>query len=158
MDFELIKANYLQLRRALIKYLEKFDEESYFYQPTEKSNAVAWIVPHIAAFEKVMVVDKIAGYDFNEFIIPEDVEKYKPSVAGYAYTKNQMMSMEEAIALLKKTMEVSSAFLDEIVHDSEKVKDVDKAVVFDKYMFNFSHETEHYGQIKYLLGTYKRTH
>lgn len=158
MDFELIKANYLQLRRAMMKYLEKFDEESYFYQPTEKSNAVAWIVPHIAAFEKIMVADKITGYDFEEFITTEDVEKYKPSVAGYAYAKDQMMSIEDAIALLKKTMEVSNAFLDEIVHDSEKVKDVDKTIVFDKYMLNFSHETEHYGQIKYLLGTFKRTH
>ena len=156
-DFELLKSNYLKLREAMIKYLSKFDEESYFYQPTEKSNTTAWIVPHIAAFEKVMVTDKILGYDFTKFISEEDVNKYKPTVDGFSFSKEQMMSKEEAIKLLEKTKEVSIEFLDNMINQSEKIKNVDSEIAFDRYMLNFSHETEHLGQLKYLLGTWIRT-
>lgn len=156
MDFELLKANYLKLRNALIKYLDRFSEEGYFYQPTKKSNATAWIVPHIVAFEKVMVTSRIEGYDFPEFISKEHVEKYKPGVDAFTFKKKELLSKEEAIKLLEKSKEVLIKFLEEVIHDTEKTAKVDKAVVFDKFMLNFSHETEHYGQIKYLLGTHKR--
>ena len=156
-DFELLKSNYLKLREAMIKYLSKFEDDSYFYQPTDKSNATAWIVPHIVAFEKVMVTDKILGYDFLEFISKEDVEKYKPTVDGFSFTKEQMMTKEEAIKLLEKTKEVSIQFLDNMINQTERIKNVDPEIAFDRYMLNFSHETEHLGQLKYLLGTWIRT-
>jgi len=76
-DFKLLKVQYLKLRESIIKYLDQFDEESYFYQPTIKSNATAWIIPHISAFEKLMVIDKIEGYNFGIFISQEEIEKYK---------------------------------------------------------------------------------
>lgn len=155
-DFELLKTNYLKLRESMIKYLDKFDEDSYFYQPTEKSNAVAWIVPHIVAFEKVMVIDKILGYKFNNFISKEDVEKYKPTVDGFEFSKDELMSKEKAIKLLEQTREVSIQFLDEMINQTDSVQEVNLEITFDRYMLNFSHETEHLGQLKYLLGTWKR--
>ena len=57
-DFELLKSNYLKLRNAFINYLDKFDLESYYYQPTEKSNTTAWIVPHIALLKKLWSLTK----------------------------------------------------------------------------------------------------
>jgi len=156
-DFELLKSNYLKLRNAFIKYLDKFDSESYYYQPTEKSNTTAWIVPHIAAFEKVMVTNKILGFDFKEFISIEDVEKYKPTVDGFTFAKDQMISKDEAIKLLRITQEVSIEFLDCMTNQTESIINVDPEIAFDRYMLNFSHETEHLGQLKYLLGTWNRT-
>ncbi|NHJ04634.1 MAG: DinB family protein [Candidatus Heimdallarchaeota archaeon] len=155
-DFELLKSNYLKLRNVFINYLDKFDFESYYYQPTEKSNTTAWIVPHIAAFEKVMVTNKILGFDFKEFISDEDVEKYKPTVDGFIFTKDQMMTKEEAIRLLKTIQEVSIEFLDNMINQTELIINVDPEIAFDRYMLNFSHETEHLGQLKYLLGTWNR--
>jgi len=155
-DFELLKANYLKLRENMIKYIGKFEEESYFYQPTEKSNAVAWIVPHIAAFEKVMVVDKILGYNFSKFISKEDVEKYKPAINGFEFTKKDLLPMDQAIKLLEKTKEVSINFLDEMINQTDTISEVNLEITYDRYMLNFSHETEHLGQLKYLLGTWKR--
>lgn len=155
-DFELIKSNYLKLRSALIKYLDRFDEEGYFYQPTEKSNATAWIIPHIVAFEKMMVTDRITGFKFSKFISQENVDKYKPTVDGFAFTKDELLPKEDAIVLLEKSKEVLLKFLEDIIHDVEAVSKVDKDAVFSKFMLNFGHETEHYGQIKYLLGTYNR--
>jgi hypothetical protein len=156
-DLELVKSLYVKLREGLIAYLRKFDDGSYFYQPTPISNSAAWIVPHISAFEKIMVTDKIPGFDFPQFITPEDVAKYKPGVDAFTFTKDEMMGISEAIDLLKKTQEVSIAFLDDLIAGKDSTKDVDKSVAVDKYLFNFSHETEHYGQLKYLLGTWKRT-
>ncbi len=156
-DFELIKANYLKLRSSLIKYLGNFNDVSYYYQPTDKSNSVAWIVPHVVAFEKVMVTDKIKRYKFKRFITQEDVEKYKPAVDGYAFKKKELMKIEEAIKLLNEAQNVSLKFLDDTINGSDSTIDVDFEIAFDKYLLNFSHETEHLGQLKYLLGTYKRT-
>ena len=156
-DFELIKANYLKLRSSVIKYIGNLDEDSYYYQPTKRSNAVAWIVPHIVAFEKVMVTDKISNYKFKQFITEKDVEKYKPAVDGYIFKKKDLMNIEEAIKLLNETQNVSIKFLDDIINGSESTSEVDLEIAFDKYLLNFSHETEHLGQLKYLLGTWKRT-
>ena len=157
LDFELVKNTYLKLRASVIKYLEKFNEESYYYQPTNKSNATAWIVPHIVAFEKVMVVDRIQGYNFPLFIIQADVDKYKPAVDGFNFKREEMMTKVEAIELLQQAQEVSIEFIDNIINQSDDVIDVDPQIAFDRYLFNFSHETEHLGQMKYLLGTWKRT-
>ncbi|MGC9781382.1 MAG: DinB family protein [Candidatus Heimdallarchaeota archaeon] len=156
-DFELIKANYLRLRSSVINYLGKFNDDSYYYQPTDKSNSVAWIVPHIVAFEKVMVTDKIKGYKFKRFITQEDIEKYKPAVDGYVFKKKELMNVEEAIKLLNETQNVSIKFLDDTINGSDSTNEVDLEIAFDKYLLNFSHETEHLGQLKYLLGTWKRT-
>ena len=138
-DFELLKGNYLKLRTAFINYLEKFDSESYYYQPTKKSNSTAWIVPHIAAFEKIMVINKILGFNFKEFISEEDVEKYKPAIDGFNFSKDQMMTKEEAISLLRKTEEVSINFLDCVINQSESIVNIDPEIAFDRYMLNFSH-------------------
>ncbi|MFW9924865.1 MAG: DinB family protein [Candidatus Thorarchaeota archaeon] len=155
-DFELIKANYLKLRNSVLKYLSNFTDESYYYQPTEKSNSTAWIVPHIVAFEKVMVVDKIQGYVFTKFISEEDVDMYKPGVDGFLFDKESLMSMKDALDLLEKSREVMINFLDEMINQADKISEVDSDQVFDRFMLNFSHETEHLGQLKYLLGTWKR--
>ena len=156
-DLELVKSIYTKLRESLIVFLGKFDDESYFYQPTPKSNAAAWIVPHISAFEKLMVTDKIHGFEFPQFITPENVTVYKPGVEAYAFAKDEMMGIPEAIELLKQTQEVSTGFLNDMIAGRDSVRKVDRSVAVDKYLFNFSHETEHYGQLKYLLGTWKRT-
>ncbi|MFX1439778.1 MAG: hypothetical protein ACFFFD_05970 [Promethearchaeota archaeon] len=155
-DLELVKSLYLKLRESLIAYLGKFDDGSYFYQPTPKSNATAWIVPHISAFEKLMVTDKIPGFDFPQFITAENVAIYRPGVKAYALARDEMMQISEAIELLKLTQKVSIGFLDDMIAGRNSVREVDHAVVVDKYLLNFSHETEHYGQLKYLLGTWKR--
>ncbi len=154
--FEMIKAQYQKLRAGLIKWLDKFNDESYFFQPTKVSNSAAWIVPHISAFERIMVVDKIEGYKFAEFIPTEDIAKYRPGVDAYAFEKAELMSKEDAIALLRKTEEVSVRFLDSMIARDDTVKNVDVAVAFDKFIFNILHETEHYGQLKYLSGTWTR--
>ncbi len=156
-DLELVKSLYVKLRESLIAYLGKFDEGAYFYQPTPKSNAAAWIVPHISAFEKIMVTDKIPGFDFPQFITPENVAIYKPGVEAFAFSKDDMMGISDAISLLKRTQQVSISFLDDMIAGKDTIKDVERSVALDKYLFNFSHETEHYGQLKYLLGTWKRT-
>ena len=157
MDFELLKDSYLKLRKSVIKYLDGFDEESYHYQPTEKSNSTAWIIPHIVAFEKLMVTDKISGYVFPEFISQDNVDIYKPTVDGFNFSKEDLLTKEEAIKLLEKTQKVSIEFLDKMINQNEEIKNVEKATAFDRFLFNFSHETEHLGQLKYLLGTFKRT-
>lgn len=156
-EFEFIKTRYLQVRNALIKYLEKFDEQSYYYQPTEKSNATAWIVPHLAAFERVMIMDHIPGFKFNQFISEEDIEKYKPGADGFALEKKEALSKDEAIKLLRKAQKTTLEFLDLLINNAKEVEKVDRNIAFDKYLLNFTHDTEHYGQIKYLLGTFKRT-
>jgi hypothetical protein len=155
-DLELVKSLYSNLRESLIAFLGKFDDGGYFYQPTPKSNAAAWIVPHISAFEKLMVTDKISGFDFNQFITPEDVAIYKPGVDAYTFTRDEMMGISEAIELLRLTQKVSMGFLDDMIVGRDSIREVESAVVVDKYLLNFSHETEHYGQLKYLLGTWKR--
>jgi hypothetical protein len=155
-DLELVKSLYLKLRDSLIAFLGKFDDDSYFYQPTPKSNATAWIVPHISAFEKLMVTDKIPGFDFPQFITPENVAIYKPGVEAYALTRDEMMEISEAIELLKQTEKVSIGFLDDMIGGRDSIREVDRSVVIDKYLLNFSHETEHFGQLKYLLGTWNR--
>lgn len=88
---------------AVIKFLDRFDESSYYYQPTLKSNTTAWIIPHISAFEQLMVVEKIVGYNFSEFISQENIDKYKPNVDGFKFKKEEIMSKEQAIKLLKRT-------------------------------------------------------
>lgn len=145
------------MREAVIKFLDRFDESSYYYQPTLKSNTTAWIIPHISAFEKLMVVDKIVGYNFSEFISQENIDKYKPNVGGFKFKKEEMMSKEQAIELLKRTQEVSVKFLDDLIAQNDSVKEMDPETAFNRYLLNFSHETEHYGQIKYLIGTWQRT-
>jgi hypothetical protein len=155
-DLLFVRKQYLALRESFISFLGKFNDDSYFYQPTTKSNSAAWIVPHISAFEKIMVTDKIGGYEFPEFITLENVNKYKPGVDGFAFSKDDMLGIAEAIELLERTREVSIGFLDDMISEAASVKDVDPKTAIDKYLFNFSHETEHYGQLKYLLGTWKR--
>ncbi|MGY5874997.1 MAG: DinB family protein [Candidatus Thorarchaeota archaeon] len=157
-DFELIKTEYQKLRTGLIKWLDKFNDDSYFYQPTEMSNSAAWIVPHISAFERVMVVDKIEGYEFTEFITDRDIAIYRPGVKAYAFEEDELMSMDDAIALLRKTEEVSIQFIDSMIAKDDSVKHVDESVGFRKFLFNILHETEHYGQLKYLSGTWTRLH
>ena len=66
-----------------------------------------------------------------------------------------MMSTEKAIELLKKTKDCSLKFLNALI-DGTSGSNVDPEIVKEKYLLNFSHETEHYGQLKYLLGTWKR--
>lgn len=154
-DFIFIKNQYVKLRDSLITYLGKFNEESYFFQPTKVSNSPAWIIPHISAFEKIMVVDKIPGYEFENFISQENIDKYKPGVDAFSFTKEDMMSVGKAMELLKKTKDCSMNFLDALI-DGISVSNVDQKIAMEKYLLNFSHETEHYGQLKYLLGTWKR--
>ncbi|MHA2021923.1 MAG: DinB family protein [Candidatus Thorarchaeota archaeon] len=155
-DLRFVKKQYLDLREAFIKFLDKFEEESYFYQPTVKSNSTAWIVPHVSAFEKLMVTDKIPGYKFEEFITEENVAKYRPGADGFVFGKQDMMNIDEAISLLLRTKDVSIRFLDNIIDEATSAKDVNAQIALDKYLSNYSHETEHYGQLKYLLGTWKR--
>ena len=154
-DFTFIKTQYVKLRDSLIAYLEKFNDDSYFFQPTKVSNTPAWIIPHISAFEKIMVVDKISGYEFEEFISQENIDKYKPGVDAFSFAKEEMMSIGKAIELLKKTKDCSLKFLDVLIKN-KAVSDVDRENAMEKYLLNISHETEHYGQLKYLLGTWKR--
>ena len=153
-DLRFIIQQYSKLRDSLVNYLGKFNDESYFYQPTKVSNSPAWIVPHISAFEKVMVVDKIPGLALSEFISPNDVAIYRPGVEAYSFTSDQLMGLDDAIKLLEKTKEVSCAFLEELA--SGQSREVDMDVASERYLLNYSHETEHYGQLKYLLGTWKR--
>lgn len=157
-DFDLIKNNYTKLRNALIKYLEKFDDSAYYYKPTDKSNAVAWIVPHIVAFEKEKVMDFIEGYKFKTIMSDEDVAKYRPGVDGFAFSENELMTKDEAIKHLQLTLEISIKFLDDIINNADEIDNVDRDIVFARYMLNINHETEHYGQMKYLLGTHMRIH
>lgn len=157
LDFKLVKKQYLKLREAVIKFLDRFDEGSYYYQPSLKSNTTAWIIPHISAFEQLMVIDKIIGYNFGKFISQEYIDKYKPNVDGFKFKKEEIMSKNQAIELLKRTQEVSVKFLDDMIAQNNSVKDVDPETAFNRYLLNFSHETEHYGQIKYLIGTWQRT-
>ncbi|MFX0204541.1 MAG: DinB family protein [Candidatus Hodarchaeota archaeon] len=157
LDFKFLKIQYMKLRGAVIKFLDRFNESSYYYRPTLKSNTTAWIIPHISAFEQLMVVDKIIGYNFSEFISQENIDKYKPNVDGFKFKKEEMMSIEQAIELLKRTQEVSVKFLDEMIAQNDSAKEVDPETAFNRYLLNFSHETEHYGQIKYLIGTWQRT-
>ena len=102
-----------------------------------------------------MVTDNIAGYDFPQFISQMDVDKYKPGVDGFTFTQKEMLTKTEAIELLEKAQEVSVLFLDGLIHGS--AEEIDIEVATSKYQLNFSHETEHFGQLKYLLGTYNRT-
>jgi hypothetical protein len=158
LDFEFIKNNYIKLVDAIIKYLDKFTEEAYYYKPTEKSNAVAWIVPHIAAFEKEKVMDFIENYTFDKVMSDENIVKYHPGVDGYKLKQNEMMTKEKAIEHLEAAKKASLKFLDDLINNAETTKDVDQDFVFARYMLSYSHTLEHYGQLKYLLGTYNRTH
>ena len=100
-----------------------------------------------------MVTDQIKEYTFDSFISPEDVEKYRPGVDGFLFKKSEMMSKDQAIQLLKKTQEVSLHFLDELIDKSSAIKEINQENAFNRYLLNFSHETEHLGQLKYLKGT-----
>jgi len=101
-------------------------------------------------------MDKIQEYNFGEFISQADVDKYRPGVDGFLFNKEDIMNKEEAIELLDKTQKISVEFLDNMISKADSIKNVDEEIAKKQYLLNFSHETEHLGQLKYLIGTWKR--
>jgi hypothetical protein len=68
------------------------------------------------------------------------------------------MSKDEAIKYLQAAQEVSVKFFEDIISRTDSIKNINQNIAFNRFMLNYDHETEHYGQLKYLLGTFKRTH
>ena len=156
-EVAMIRDNYLTLRDSIASWIrEHLIGAAWYYQPTPLSNPAAWIVPHLIAFEQQYVYDQIPGYPFPRGASPEVVERYKPGVAGFAMGEKNLMSAEEALAGLARLREISDRFLSEIESGSAGTGGVERRLVFELYQHNSSHDTEHFGQLKYLSGTWSR--
>jgi hypothetical protein len=152
-----IQDDYLRLRDEIASWVrDHLAGEAWYYQPTPVSNPAAWIVPHLIAFEQQFIYDEIAGYAFPRGASPEVVERYKPGVAGYGMGKGSLMSAAEALAGLARLREISDRFLSDLRDGGPGAKGVDRGRVLQVYRHNSSHDTEHFGQLKYLGGTWGR--
>ena len=154
-----IQDTYVKLRDAIASWIrDHLGGEAWYYQPTPLSNPAAWIVPHLIAFEQKYVYDEIPGYAFSRGASLEVVERYKPGVDGFAMGKRNLMTAEDALAGLARLREISDRFLSEIRSNSPGTQGVDRQKVLEVYQHNSSHDTEHFGQLKYLSGTWGRLH
>ena len=158
-EIAVIHDNHLKLRDAIASWIrDHLGGAAWYYQPTPLSNPAAWIVPHLLAFEQQYVYDQIPGYSFPRGVSLEVVERYKPGVAGFSMGEGNLMSAEEALAGLTRLREISDRFFSEILSGSAGAGEVDRGQVFELYQHNSSHDTEHFGQLKYLSGTWGRLH
>jgi hypothetical protein len=156
-ELEFILARYLKLREAIANWLRKhFDEAAWHFQPTPQSNAAAWIVPHLFVFEQIKVYDQIPGYTFPRLAADELVARYRPGAPGYSLRLEESMGLEEAIDYLAQARTITETFLGALLAGDPAVAGLDRRLVFDRYFLNFTHDTEHYGQLKYLTGTWQR--
>ena len=154
-----IRDDYLKIRDEIASWIrDQLGGEAWYYQPTPLSNPAAWIVPHLIAFEQRYVYDEIPGYSFPRGASPEVVERYKPGVAGFSMGKDNLMPVEEALAGLARLRETSDRFFADIQSGAAGAGAVDLRQVFEVYRHNSSHDTEHFGQLKYLSGTWSRLH
>jgi hypothetical protein len=156
-DLEFMLNRYLKLREAIANWLKKnFDEDAWYFQPAPAANSAAWIVPHLIVFEQIKVYDQIPGYAFHRVATEEQVARYKPGAAGYAMGRGELMPMHDVLVGLAATRKITETFFHALLTDSPLVAEVDRRVAFDRYFLNFTHDTEHYGQIKYLTGLWQR--
>ncbi len=156
-EMEVIRESYLDLRDAIASWIrDHLGGQAWYYQPTSLSNPAAWIVPHLIAFEQEYVYDQISGYSFPRGATPQLVERYRPGVAGYAMGEKNLMSAAEALAGLARLRGITDRFLSELLSGAAAAKAVDQGQVRDAYRHNFNHDTEHFGQLKYLSGTWSR--
>ncbi len=156
-EMEVIRKSYLDLRDAIASWVrDQLDGKAWYYQPTPLSNPAAWIVGHLIAFEQEYVYDQIPGYSFPRGATAEVVERYRPGVAGYAMGEKSLMSAREALAGLARLRGITDRFLRELLSGAAAAKAVDQGQVRDAYQHNFTHDTEHFGQLKYLTGTWGR--
>jgi hypothetical protein len=72
--------------------------------------------------------------------------------------QGNLMSAEEALAGLARMREISNRFLSEMRSGDAGPGGVDRQHVLEVYQHNSSHDTEHFGQLKYLSGTWGRLH
>jgi len=148
-DLEFMLNRYLKLREAIANWLKKnFDEDAWYFQPAPAANSAAWIVPHLIVFEQIKVYDQIPGYAFHRVATEEQVARYKPGAAGYAMGRGELMPMHDVLVGLAATRKITETFFHALLTDSPLVAEVDRRVAFDRYFLNFTHDTEHYGQIK----------
>lgn len=131
---------------------------AWYYQPTPLSNPAAWIVGHLLAFEQQFVYDQIHGYAFPRGASTEVVERYKPGVDGFSMGERNLMPAEEALEGLARLRGISDRFFSEILSGGTAARAVDRLKVVELYQHNASHDTEHFGQLKYLSGTWSRLH
>jgi hypothetical protein len=156
-EVEFLLGRYLKLREAIGNWLrQNFDEEAWYYQPAPTANPAAWIVPHLIVFEQIKVYDQIPGYAFHRVATEEQVARYRPGAAGYAMGRGELMGMEEALVGLGAARKITEAFFHALLTDAPLVAGVDRRLACDRFFLNFTHDTEHYGQIKYLTGLWQR--
>ncbi len=152
-----LRENYLELRNAIASWIrESLGGKAWYYQPTALSNPAAWIVPHLLAYEQEYVYDQIPGYAFPRGVAPAVVERYRPGVAGYAIGEASLMTAEEALTGLAHLRGITDRFLTELLSGAAAAEGVDRGLVLDAYRHNISHDGEHFGQLKYLSGTWSR--
>lgn len=156
-EIAIIREDYRELRDAIASWIrDHLRGKAWYYQPTALSNPAAWIVPHLIAFEQQYVYDQISGYAFPRGATPEVVERYRPGVSGYAMGEANLMSADEALAGLARLRGITERFLSELLSGAADTRGVDGGQVRAAYRHNFSHDTEHFGQLKYLSGTWGR--
>jgi DinB superfamily len=152
-----IRDDYLALRDAIAEWVRgQLGGAAWYYQPTPLSNPAAWIVAHLIAFEQHYIYDEIHGYPFPRGASPEVVESYKPGVDGFSMGQENLMPVEEALAGLARLRGISDRFFADM--ESGGAGAVDRRQVLELYRHNSSHDTEHFGQLKYLSGTWSRLH
>ena len=149
--------SYLKLRDAIVVWVRKnLSGAAWYYRPSPLANSAAWIVPHLVVFEQIKVHDRITGHGFPPLASAELVERYKPGAAGYAMPEAELMSLEGALGAIARARELTERFF-ALLHGADPtVAGVDRGLVFERYLLNFTHDTEHYGQLKYLSGTWDR--
>lgn len=158
-EIQVVRDVYLKLRDEIAAWLrDHLQGEAWYYQPTPLSNTPAWIVGHLIAFEQQFVYDAIPGYVFPLGASADVVESYKPGVAGFSLKKGTLMPVTEALASLARLREISDRFLSAVGSSAPSVSAVDRRKVIGAYQHHAYHDTEHFGQIKYLSGTWERLH
>lgn len=157
-EMAFVHSSYLKLRDAIVAWVRKsLAGDAWYFRPSPLANSAAWILPHLVAFEQTKVHDRIAGHGLPRLALPEMVERYKPGVAGYSMPEGELMGLEEALAAVARAREMTDRFFAQLQAGDPAVAGVDRALVFERYLLNFTHDTEHYGQLKYLSGTWERT-
>jgi hypothetical protein len=158
-EMQAIRNDYLELRDAIATWVrDHLQGDSWYYQPTPLSNTPAWIVGHLIAFEQQFVYDTIPGYAFPRGASLEVVERYKPGVAGFSLGKEALMPAGEALEGIARLREISDRFLSAVGSSAPAVSAVDRRNVIEAYAHHTRHDTEHFGQLKYLSGTWERLH
>jgi hypothetical protein len=156
-EIRFIRDQYVSVRDSLVSWLPKhLAGRAWYFQPRPQSTSAAWIVPHLVAFEQVTIFGTLKGWQFPPVADADFVERYRGGAAGHTMGDSDLCTPEQALASLTGARGATVGLLDALIGGQPSAAAVGRNDVFRRDLANFSHDTEHVGQLKYLAGTYER--